>query len=72
MWKVGRASDAEGLRMMLAFFNIDDPRQRLRLIELAEAFARGAPLASGESALALQDNAQPDTSQQDKSQQDKL
>jgi hypothetical protein len=66
VWKVGRASDAEGLRMMLAFFNIDDPRLRLRLIELAETFARGAPLASDESALALQDNARPDTSQQDK------
>ncbi|MDB5631554.1 MAG: hypothetical protein JWR49_409 [Tardiphaga sp.] len=68
MWKVGRASDEEGLRMMLAFFNIADPRQRLRLIELAEAFARGAPLASGESALTLQDNAQPDTPHHDKSQ----
>jgi hypothetical protein len=68
VWKVGRASDEEGLRMMLAFFNVDDPRQRLRLIELAEAFAKGEAQASGERGIVLQDNAQPDTSRPDKSQ----
>jgi hypothetical protein len=58
MWLVGRATDEEGLRLMLAFFKIDEPRQRLRIIELAEAFARGTAPVDGEAALALQDNAQ--------------
>ncbi len=59
MWRNGRAADQEGLRMMLAFFSIDDPVQRLRLIELAEAFGSGA-LRDGLDGLALQDNAQVD------------
>lgn len=54
MWRVGRAADKEGLRMMLAFLSIEDPAQRLRLIQLAEALAAGA-LPDG---IALQDNAQ--------------
>jgi hypothetical protein len=56
MWQVGRATDEEGLRMMLAFFGIDDPRQRLRLIELAEAIAKGSVPLDGDVSLALQDN----------------
>lgn len=56
MWRVGRATDEEGLRLMLAFFNIDDPRQRLRLIELAETYARGSAPATGANAVVLQDN----------------
>jgi hypothetical protein len=39
MQKLERASDQECLRLMLAFFRIEDPGQRLGLIALAEWFA---------------------------------
>ncbi len=32
MWRYGRASDEEGLRLMLAFFAIEDPAKRRQLI----------------------------------------
>ena len=48
--RVGRATDTEGLRVVLAFLSI----------EFAEAFARGTP--PDPSALALQDNAREDLS----------
>ena len=54
MWRVGRAADKEGLRIMLAFLSIENPAQRLRLIQLAEALAAGA-VPDG---FAVQDNAQ--------------
>jgi len=56
MWRIGRAVDEEGMRMILAFFSIKNPVQRLRLIELAEAFATGT-LREGSDGLAVQDNA---------------
>jgi len=36
---VGHASDAEGLRLMQAFFHITDPDRRREVIELAEKLA---------------------------------
>lgn len=57
MQKLERASDQECLRLMLAFFRIDDPRQRLGLIGLAEWYAAAAQLPPRETPLpALQDN----------------
>jgi hypothetical protein len=39
MGELQRASDQESLRLVLAFFRIDDPSQRLAVITLAEWFA---------------------------------
>jgi hypothetical protein len=60
MQKLGRASDQECLRLMLAFFRIDDPRQRLGLIALAEWFAAASRSEPRETPRpALQDNRKP-------------
>jgi hypothetical protein len=40
MWEFGRASDAEGLELMLAFFNITEPQKRREVIAFAEKLAR--------------------------------
>jgi hypothetical protein len=57
MQKLERASDQECLRLMLAFFRIEDPAQRLRLIALAEWFAVDPNIEPGGSpAPILQDN----------------
>ena len=52
-----QASDQECLRLMLAFFRIGDPRQRLGLIGLAEWYATAATLQPYEKPPpVLQDN----------------
>jgi hypothetical protein len=57
MQKMERASDQECLRLMLAFFRIEDPAQRLRLIALAEWFAADPSIEPGGSPPPiLQDN----------------
>jgi hypothetical protein len=57
MQKLDRASDQECLRLMLAFFRIEDPAQRLRLIALAEWFAADPSVGPRESPPPiLQDN----------------
>jgi hypothetical protein len=63
MWRHGRASDEEGLRLMLAFFTIDDPAKRRRLIALAESFASGEASELTTNALSVvQDNVQVERS----------
>jgi hypothetical protein len=58
MWRIGRASDEEGLRLMLAFFTIDDPAKRRQLIGLAESFSSGeAPALTAGALCLVQDNA---------------
>jgi hypothetical protein len=62
-WEFGRASDNEGLRLILAFFKVSDPQQRKLIIEMVEAFAEtGAPdhtfLDHGVMRGLVQDNAQ--------------
>jgi hypothetical protein len=39
LWRVGRASDQEGLRLMLAYLQIADPELRKEIVRLAEKFA---------------------------------
>ena len=39
MWRVGRASDQEGLRLMLAYLQIADPALRKQIVHLAEKHA---------------------------------
>jgi hypothetical protein len=39
MWEFGRASDEEGLRLMVAFFKIGQSEHRRAVIELAERLA---------------------------------
>jgi hypothetical protein len=57
MQKLERASDQECLRLMLAFFRIEDPAKRLRLIGLAEWFAMDPSIGLSESPPPiLQDN----------------
>jgi hypothetical protein len=52
-----RASDQECLRLMLAFFRIADPAQRLRLIALAEYLvAASRPESREKPPPLLQDN----------------
>jgi hypothetical protein len=48
--KFGGAADAEGLRLMKAFFHITEPDRRREVIALAEKLAEQA----GRSTLALQ------------------
>jgi hypothetical protein len=38
MWEFGRASDAEALRLVVAFLKIKEPERRRELIELAEMY----------------------------------
>ena len=57
MWRVGRASDQEGLRLMLAYLQISDPALRKQVIRLAEKLA-GHPQPLLISDL-TQDNAEP-------------
>ena len=57
MWRVGRASDQEGLRLMLAYLQISDPALRKQVIRLAEKMA-GHPQPMLIPELA-QDNAEP-------------
>jgi hypothetical protein len=60
MQKLGRASDQESLRLMMAFFRIDDSRQRLGLIALAEWFAAAPGSEPRETPYpVLQDNRKP-------------
>jgi hypothetical protein len=42
LWRVGRASDQEGLRLMLAYLQIPDPELRKQVVRLAEKLA-GVP-----------------------------
>jgi hypothetical protein len=61
-WEFGRASDDEGLRLVLAFFKVGDPRQRKLIIDLAETFAEASqahlPLLEHDEVRRLvQDNA---------------
>jgi hypothetical protein len=39
VWRVGRASDEEALRMVLAYLSIHDPARRRELLTLAEKYA---------------------------------
>ena len=57
MQKLERASDQECLRLMLAFFRIKDPGQRVGLIALTEWFASNSKVGQREfSAPIMQDN----------------
>ncbi len=57
MWRVGRASDQEGLRLMLAYLQISDPILRKQVIRLAEKHAgHPQPILIPDIA---QDNARP-------------
>ena len=38
MWELGRASDNDALRLVVAFLQIHEPERRLELIKLAEYF----------------------------------
>ena len=40
MWEFGRASDEEGLRLIVAYLSIQDPALRSEIMELAEAYAK--------------------------------
>lgn len=42
MWEFGRASDEEGLRLMVAYFCIQDPALRCEIMKLAETYAQAA------------------------------
>jgi hypothetical protein len=39
VWRVGRASDEEALKMVLAYLSINEPERRRELLALAEKFA---------------------------------
>jgi len=57
MWELGRASDAEALRLMLAFLRVNEPERRKALIDLAELFERNsAPLPKKVMHKITQDN----------------
>jgi hypothetical protein len=57
LWRVGRASDQEGLRLMLAYLQISDPALRKQVLRLAEKLA-GHPQPMLIPDLA-QDNVEP-------------
>jgi hypothetical protein len=40
MWKFGRASDDEAIRLVTAFLQISEPERRLEIVELAERYHR--------------------------------
>jgi hypothetical protein len=72
LWRVGRASDQEGLRLMLAYLQISDPALRKQVVRLAEKFA-GHPQPMLVSSL-TQDNVEAvdiaDTGKDDEPQRD--
>lgn len=39
VWRIGRASDEEALKMVLAYLNINEPERRREVLALAEKFA---------------------------------
>ena len=39
MWRIGRASDEEALKMVLAYLRIHDPARRREVLALAEKHA---------------------------------
>jgi len=39
VWRFGRASDEEALKMVLAYLSIHDPARRRELLALAEKYA---------------------------------
>jgi hypothetical protein len=53
--KTGDSSDAEGLRLMQAFFHITEPDRRREVIELAERLVKRSPPRALAAPLA-QDN----------------
>lgn len=39
MWRFGRASDEEALKMVVAYLSINEPERRREIFELAEKYA---------------------------------
>jgi hypothetical protein len=44
---LGRPSDEEGLRLMIAFFSIMEPEKREEVVRLAETLAAGSTVVDG-------------------------
>jgi hypothetical protein len=42
VWRFGRASDEEALRIVLAYLKINDPERRKEIMTLAEAYAEAS------------------------------
>jgi len=40
VWRIGRASDEEALKMVVAYLSINEPERRREVLELAEKFAK--------------------------------
>jgi hypothetical protein len=40
VWRFGRASDEEALKMVVAYLSINEPERRRELFELAEKYAK--------------------------------
>jgi hypothetical protein len=40
VWRFGRASDEEALKMVVAYLSINEPDRRREVFELAEKYAR--------------------------------
>ncbi len=40
MWRFGRASDEEALKMVVAYLSINEPERRREILDLAERYAR--------------------------------
>jgi hypothetical protein len=49
----GRASDEEGLRLILAFFSIMEPDKRNEVVELAERLAEQSQVVPGVSHFSM-------------------
>jgi hypothetical protein len=54
--ELGDASDAEGLRLITAFFRITDPQRRREVVALAEQMAKEPLRRALPAAALLQDN----------------
>jgi hypothetical protein len=40
VWRFGRASDEEALKMVVAYLSINEPERRREILELAEKYAK--------------------------------
>jgi hypothetical protein len=40
VWRIGRASDEEALKMVVTYLSINEPERRREILELAEKFAK--------------------------------
>jgi hypothetical protein len=53
---IGRASDEDALKMVVAFYSVVEPEKRAELLALAEKYAKSSPVVEGVTHFLLLQN----------------